>query len=82
MVRSALPGPTAAQSIPLYVRWPDGKPAWAAEVTPSGKIIDGGPAWAEKRKQELSTIRPGTRILAITDPSGQVLALQAMSRRS
>ena len=79
--RIALPGPSAARRIPLYVQWRDGKPAWAGEVAPTGEVVDSGPAvWQKKRKDALSTIRPGTRILAITDPSGQVLALQAMSR--
>jgi hypothetical protein len=79
-VRLALPGALAADRVQLYVQWPDGKPAWAAEVTRDGEVVGSRGSGIPQRERELSLITPATKIIAATDSSGRVLALQALAR--
>jgi hypothetical protein len=79
-VRLALPGALAAERVQLYVQWPDGSPAWAAEVTRDGELVGGRGSGIPPRERELSLITPATKIVAAVDPAGRVLALQALAR--
>lgn len=79
-VRLALPGVLAAERVQLYVQWPDGKPAWAAEVTRGGELVGSRGLGIPARERELSLITPAVKIVAATDSSGRVLALQALAR--
>jgi hypothetical protein len=70
--RIELPRPGAAARTPLYASRPGGGLIWVAEVMPAGNLQSDG-----LRAAELARITPGTRIDAVCDVSGRVIALVA-----
>jgi hypothetical protein len=69
----ALPGRLAGPRAGLYIRSATGAVIWAADILPGGALrVD------KTRVDLLRQVKPGTTIVAATDPGGRVISLTAL----
>jgi hypothetical protein len=73
--RLALPGKLAGKQVGLYI----GRD-WVAGVGPGGHVTHDFRHGSSPRRDELAKLRPGTKIIAVTDRQGRVLALGALPK--